>query len=191
MFNLAIRPGYNTLSHCQRLVLYHKIQQKLFCLQSGLAIFYHYLHTCMKFRKRKSSHKWIFEITLYSKTCLRRQNEDRKLIFKTNYRLMQVKSIAKCSKSLEHLRYFRPSFSYHLSFRRLFCLFLSGHLRQDLLYLRRHINSTITALHHSVTEFFMPGHVFYGHATSAYVTTLLPIITHHRMLQQAALGSGK
>ena len=31
-------------------------------------------------------------------------------------------------------QYCRPSFSYHLSFRSLFCLFLSGRLRQVLLY---------------------------------------------------------
>ena len=32
------------------------------------------------------------------------------------------------------LQYFRPSLSYHLSLRSLFCLFLGGHLRQVLLY---------------------------------------------------------
>ena len=32
------------------------------------------------------------------------------------------------------LQYFRPSLSYHLSFRSYFCLFLSGPLRQVLLY---------------------------------------------------------
>ena len=32
------------------------------------------------------------------------------------------------------LQYFRPSISYHLSLRTLFCLFLSGCLRQVLLY---------------------------------------------------------
>ena len=32
------------------------------------------------------------------------------------------------------LQYFRPSLSYHLSLRSLFCLFLSGCLRQVLLY---------------------------------------------------------
>ena len=44
---------------------------------------------------------------------------DRKLVFKTNYCLMQVK----CSKE-SILQYLRPSLSYHLSFRPLFCLFL-------------------------------------------------------------------
>ena len=37
-----------------------------------------------------------------------------KFNFKTNYRLMQVKSIAECSKG-SILQYFRPSLSYHLS----------------------------------------------------------------------------
>ena len=36
---------------------------------------------------------------------------------------MQVKSIAECSKG-SILQYFRPSLSYHLSLRPLFCLFL-------------------------------------------------------------------
>ena len=43
---------------------------------------------------------------------------------------MQVKSIADWSI----LQYFRPSLSYHLPLRPLFCLFLSGRLRQVLLY---------------------------------------------------------
>ena len=47
---------------------------------------------------------------------------------------MQVKSIAECSNG-SILQYFRPSLSYHLSLRSLFCLFLSGRLRQVLLYL--------------------------------------------------------
>ena len=41
---------------------------------------------------------------------------------------MQVKSIAECSKRAFCIR---PSLSYHLSFRPLFCLFLNGRLRQD------------------------------------------------------------
>ena len=43
---------------------------------------------------------------------------------------MQVKSIAEC-----FLQYFQPSVSYHLSFRSVFSLFLSGRLRQVLLYM--------------------------------------------------------
>ena len=55
------------------------------------------------------------------------------LFFKTNHRLMQVKSIAECSKG-SILQYFEPSLSYHLSLRSLFCLFLSGYITQVLLY---------------------------------------------------------
>ena len=43
---------------------------------------------------------------------------------------MQVKSIAECSKE-SILQYFKPSLSYNLSFRSLFCLFLSGCLSQS------------------------------------------------------------
>ena len=55
------------------------------------------------------------------------------MVSKTIYRLMQVKSIAECSKG-SILQYFRPSLSYQLSFRPLFCLFLSGRFTQVLLY---------------------------------------------------------
>ena len=55
-----------------------------------------------------------------------------KLIFKTDYHLMQVKSIAECSKG-SILQYFQPSLSYRLSLRPLFRLILSGRLRQVLL----------------------------------------------------------
>ena len=48
--------------------------------------------------------------------------KDRKLVSKTNYCLMQVKSIAECSKG-SILQYFWPSLSYHLSLRSLFCPF--------------------------------------------------------------------
>ena len=40
----------------------------------------------------------------------------KKLVFKTNYRLMQVKSIAECSKG-SILQYFWPLLSYHLPLR--------------------------------------------------------------------------
>ena len=55
-----------------------------------------------------------------------------KLFFKTNFRLMQVKSITECSLFQQC---FRPSLSYHLSLRSLFCLFLSGRFTQLLLYM--------------------------------------------------------
>ena len=81
-------------------------------------------------------------VMLYSKTCLVRPLSKRpKFVFKTNYRLMQVKSIAECSKR-SILQYFWPSLSYHLSLRSLFCLFLSGCLGQVLLqFLFRYIVS--------------------------------------------------
>ena len=56
-----------------------------------------------------------------------------KMVFKTDYSLMWVNSIAECSKG-SILQYFRTALSYHLSLRSLFCLFLSGLLRQVLLY---------------------------------------------------------
>ena len=40
----------------------------------------------------------------------------KKLVFKTNHRLMQVKRIAECSK-WSILQYFRPSLSYQLSLK--------------------------------------------------------------------------
>ena len=54
---------------------------------------------------------------------------------------MQVKSIAECSKG-SILKYFRPPLCYHLSLRSLFCLFLSGYLRQVLVYCQKGIKFT-------------------------------------------------
>ena len=72
--------------------------------------------------------------TKYSKTCVKRPLSKRpKIGFKTNYRFMQVNSITECSKE-SILQYFRPSLSYHMSFRSLLCLFLSVCLRQVLLF---------------------------------------------------------
>ena len=52
-----------------------------------------------------------------------------KMVFKMDNRLMQVKSMAECSP-WSILQYFRPALNYHPSLRLLFCLFLSGCLRQ-------------------------------------------------------------
>ena len=41
------------------------------------------------------------------------------------------------------LQYFLPAFSKHLSFRPLFCLFLSGHSRQVLLYKRKYVHEIL------------------------------------------------
>ena len=55
--------------------------------------------------------------------------KDQKLVFKTNFCLMEVKSIAECSKC-SILQYFQPSLSYHLLLRPLFCLLLNGRSTQ-------------------------------------------------------------
>ena len=59
-------------------------------------------------------------------------NSIQELVFKSNYRLMQAKSIAECSKG-SILQYFRPSLSYQLLLISLFCLFWSVHFTQVLL----------------------------------------------------------
>ena len=57
------------------------------------------------------------------KTCLKRPLlKDHKLVFKTNYCLMQVNSIVECSIG-SILQYFCPSLSYNLSLRPLFVFF--------------------------------------------------------------------
>ena len=67
---------------------------------------------------------------IYSKTCVKQPlSQDQKMVFKTKHGLRQVKSIVECSKG-SFLQYFRPSLSYQLSFRPLFCLFLSGRCTQ-------------------------------------------------------------
>ena len=59
-----------------------------------------------------------------------------KLVFNTNYRLMQVKSIAECSKG-SILQYFQPSLSCTYPLRPFFYILLSGSLRQVLLYMQQ------------------------------------------------------
>ena len=54
-----------------------------------------------------------------------------KIVFKINYRLMQVKNITECSKG-SILQYFWPYFKLPFVIRSLFCLFVSGHFRQVL-----------------------------------------------------------
>ena len=56
----------------------------------------------------------------YSKTCVKGPLSNRpKIGINTDYSLMQVKSIAECSKG-SILQYFQPALSYHLSLRSLF-----------------------------------------------------------------------
>ena len=72
------------------------------------------------------------EIIIQSNLCKTATlKKTTKLVFKTNYSLMQVKSIAECA-IWSVLQYFRPSLSYHLSVRSLFCLFLSDRFTQVL-----------------------------------------------------------
>ena len=60
--------------------------------------------------------------------------KDQKWVFKTNYGLMQVKSIAECSKG-SILQYFQPALSYHMALIPFYFIFLNGCLRQVSLYL--------------------------------------------------------
>ena len=46
---------------------------------------------------------------------------------------MQVKSSAECTKG-SIMQYFRPSFSYHMPLRAMFCLYLSGRFTQIVPY---------------------------------------------------------
>ena len=65
-----------------------------------------------------------------SKTCVKQPLSKRpKLVFKTNYRLMQVKVLQNAPMGA-FCNTFRPSLSYHLSLRSLFCLFLSSRFTQ-------------------------------------------------------------
>ena len=92
----------------------------------------------LKIKRHSNTEIFILD-TINSKTCVKWSfQKDQKMVFKTNYRLMQVKSIAECSL-WSILQYFRPSLSYHLSLRPLFCLFLSGHFIQVLLYSKFHL----------------------------------------------------
>ena len=106
----------------------------------------HYAHTRYYFRLPKKSSvdpDQLFLSTLitklaenlkYSKTCLKRP---KKKIPRIGFqdRLLLNAGQKNCRMLQESiLQYFWPSLSYHLSLRVLFCLFLSGRLRQVLLY---------------------------------------------------------
>ena len=79
---------------------------------------------------------YIQTLFYYRKPCLKRSlKKTPKLVSNTNYRLIQVKSIAECSpRSI--LQYFRPSLSYHLFLRPLFYPFIKWPLKTVLLYLQ-------------------------------------------------------
>ena len=69
--------------------------------------------------------------------------KEHKSVYKTNYCLMQIKSIGEFSKG-SILQFFWPSLGYHLSIRSLFCLFLSSRFTQVLRY---HILPACMLLH--------------------------------------------
>ena len=88
----------------------------------------------------------ILNKIIYSKTCAKRSLSKRpKMVFKTDYRLMQVKSIAECSKG-SILKYFRPPLSYRLSLRPLFCLCLIAVLHRiycNVMFPKLHVFSVL------------------------------------------------
>ena len=70
----------------------------------------------------------------YYKTCLNRPLKKKtKIVFQDRISLNAGQKYCRMLKE-SILQYFRPSLSYHLFLRPLFCLFLSGCLRQVLLY---------------------------------------------------------
>ena len=68
------------------------------------------------------SHNYINSQCVQYNLCKTAPLKTTKNGLKTNYHLMQVKSIAECSKG-SILQYFRPSLSSHLSLRSLFVYF--------------------------------------------------------------------
>ena len=77
--------------------------------------------------------------TIYSKTCLKRLLKNKtKIVFQDQLSLNEGQKYCKLLQE-SILQYFWPSLSYHLYLRPLFCLFLSGCLKQVLLFLI-HIN---------------------------------------------------
>ena len=70
---------------------------------------------------------------IYSKTCVKRPLSKRpKIGFQDQFLLNAGQKYCRMLQE-SILQYFRPSLSYHLSLRPLFCLFLSGRLGQVLL----------------------------------------------------------
>ena len=83
--------------------------------------------------KTKWNSPWCHISHVYSKTCLKRSlKKNTKMIFNTEYRVMQVKSLAECSP-WSILLYFRPSLSYHFRIKTFVLYILNDSLRQVLL----------------------------------------------------------
>ena len=88
-------------------------------------------------RSRYYDPLWICS---YSKTCLKRPHKRKtKIGFQDRLSLNAGQKYCRMLQG-SILQYFRPSLRYHLSLRSLFCLFLSGCLRQVLLYWQAHKN---------------------------------------------------
>ena len=80
-------------------------------------------------------------IRVYSKTCLKHPLSKRlKICFQHQLTLNAGQNDCRMLQG-EHLQYFRPSLSYQLSFRSLFCLFLSGCSKLVLLYHHFHVQT--------------------------------------------------
>ena len=98
-------------------------------------------HVSPAFHWDKRSNIWleplssiILCICRYSKTCLKWPLKKKtKIGFQDRLSLNAGQKYCRML-SWSILQYFRPSLSYHLTLRPLFCLFLSGRLRQVLLY---------------------------------------------------------
>ena len=85
------------------------------------------LHTLKQYGPRSN---WSHTGYEYSKTCLKRPLKKKTKIGFEDQLLLNAGQ-KYCKGSI--LQYFQPSLCYHLSLRSLFCLFLSGRLRQVLL----------------------------------------------------------
>ena len=71
----------------------------------------------------------------YSKTCVKRPLSKRPNVgFQDKLTLNRGQKYCRMLQKGSTLKYFRPSLRYNLSLRLLFCLILSGRLRQVLLY---------------------------------------------------------
>ena len=98
-------------------------------------------HESPAFHWDKRSNIWLVPLSSiilcicrYSKICLKRPLKKKtKIGFQDRLSLNAGQKYCRML-SWSILQYFRPSLSYHLSLRPLFCLFLSGRLRQVLLY---------------------------------------------------------
>ena len=76
---------------------------------------------------------YFYQSCKYSKTCLKQpMKKETKSGFQDRLSLNEGQKYCRMGSILQ---YFRPSFSYHLPLRPLFCLCLGGRIRHILLYL--------------------------------------------------------